>query len=335
MASAVIKTPSPDVFPINPDDVHIGARIGMFWPEKAAALGALMQRDGQNDPIKVVFRSERWELVTGLHRLQGARALRLPLVDAIEVKGSAAELRLIEASENIHRRDFGPIERALFVRSLADDAEARWSQGYEGLSAQQVGQVKRWERERAKVEGVVRPDDAADMEAAHSSAKLAGLYGWQDEVAESLGLSTRSLQRSLLIHRQLVAPFEVEIWETLARTAHGRNVSSLEALCRIRDVDVRRDTIDLLIDNPALRVDQALASVCDEAPQGKVRVSGQTKFIDGAGSNLDRMTAASQRSFAPVLAEKLKPSALIAVRDAIEARIAAEGIDELVGLDDD
>lgn len=316
-----------DVFPIAPEDVHIGARIGMFWPEKAAALGALMKRDGQNDPIKVVFADDRWNLITGLHRLQGARTLRLPWINAIEVKGSAAELRLIEASENIHRRNFGPIERALHVRAIADDAETRWSDGHEGMTPQQIGQIKRWEKERAKVEGVVRPDDAADMEAEYSGAKLAGLYGWQDDVAESLGLSTRSLKRYLFIHRQIVAPFEADIWEELARSAHGENLSSLEALCRIIDIDTRRATIDLLIDNPALKVDQALAIVDEKAPQPKVRVTGDTKYMNNAGANLSRLSASGWRSFAPALAETIKPSALHEVRAAIDARIAELGAD--------
>ncbi|PAL25514.1 ParB/RepB/Spo0J family partition protein [Sphingopyxis sp. GW247-27LB] len=330
MAAAPIDA-AVEVFPINPDDVYIPAGIGMFWPEEAAAIGASMKRDGQNDPIKVVFRNDRWELVAGRHRTHGARAMRLPWIYAIEVKGTAAELRLIEASENIHRRNFGPIERALFVRAIADDAEARWSEGHDGMTPQQIGQIKRWEKERAKVDGVVRPDDAANMEAEYSSAKLAGLYGWQDEVAETLGLSSRSLQRSLLIHRQLIAPFEPEVWEELARSPHGRNASSLEALCRIKDADARRDTIDLLIDNPALKVEQALAIVDEQAPQPKVRVTGDTKYMDNAGSNLARLSASGWRSFAPALAESIKPSALLAVRDAIEARIAELGADAVGG----
>lgn len=334
MATASIETATPDIFSLSPDNVHIGARIGLFWPEKAAALGALMQRDGQNDPIKVAFRDDRWNLVTGLHRLQGARALRLPSIDAIEVKGSDEELRLIEASENIHRRDFGPIERALFVRALADSAEARWSKGYEGLTPHQIGQIKRWEKERGKVGGVVRPEAAADMEAEYSSAKLAGLYGWQEEVAESLGLSPRSLQRSLLIHRQIVAPFESSIWEELARTAHGRNASSLEALCRIKDDDTRLATVDLLIDNPALSVAQAMAITDEQAPQPKVRVVGDTKYMNNAGANLARLSASGWRQFAGALAETIKPSALRDVRAAIDARIAELGAEESEGGDD-
>ena len=42
-----------------------------------------------------------------------------------------------------------------------------------------------------------------------------------------------------------------------------------------------------------------------------------------ATSNLDRLTASSWISLAPVIADKIKPSALKAMRDAIDARIAA------------
>ena len=337
MATAAPSIAEVEVFQINPADVHVGARIGMFWPEEAAALGALMARDGQNDPVKVTLKDDRWQLVTGLHRLQGARGLGLQWIDAIEVKGSANDLRRIEASENVERRNLRPLERALFVRAMADLAEERWSGDHQGLSPQQIGQIKRWETWRAKAPGVVRAGDAAAFEADSSSAKLAGLYGWQEDVAESLGLSTRNLQRSLLLHRQLIAPFEPELWEALARTDLGNKQSALLEIAGIVDEDTRRLVIDTIVGDDIgeiKSVADAMVAAGAKARANKPRVTGDTKFMNNAGSNLSRLTASGWRSFAPTLAEMVKPSALIALRDALDARIAEIGDQVGVGTDD-
>lgn len=313
-----------EVFKLSPAAVVVGRRIGLFWPEKASALGALMKRDGQNDPIKVRHKGSEWLLVTGLHRLRGAIEAGLETIDAIEVEASAAELVLIEASENIHRRDFGPIERALFVRRLADLAEARWSEGHDGLTAQQIGQVKRWERERQKAPGVVRADDAIEMESEYSAATIAGLYGWQEGVAEALGLSARSIRDSLKIHRQLIAPFEPELWELLARAPLGQKRAVLMELADIVDEATRRLVIDTIVEDDIgeiKSVADAMIAAGARAPANKPRLSGDTKWMNGAQSNLQRLSAAGWRSFAPTLVEMATPSVLVELRAAIDARL--------------
>ncbi|KTE24426.1 MULTISPECIES: ParB N-terminal domain-containing protein [unclassified Sphingopyxis] len=335
IAAATAPYAATEVFQINPADVRVGERIGLFWPEKAAALGALIARDGQSDPIKVIFNqlADQWQLVTGLHRLQGARGLGLQSIDAIEVKGTAAELLRMEASENLHRRDFGPLERAMFIRALADDAEARWSGDHAGLSAQQIGQVKRWERERAKAPGVVRADQAAAMESEHSAATMSGLYGWQEEVAESLGLSARSIRRSLLIHRQLIAPFERELVDELARTDLGKKQAALFELADIVDEGTRRLVIDTIIGDDAGEIGSvadAMIAAGAKARTEKPRLTGDTKHMNGAQSALSRLSVAGWKSFAPTLVEMVKPSALPVLMAEIEARMAELG-DSMIG----
>lgn len=337
MASAAQREFAPnEVFRLKPTDVHVGQRVGLFWPEKAAALGSLMQRDGQDAPIFVTFKNDRWELVAGLHRLQGARGLGLPWVQAIEVSGSADELLRIEVDENLPRRDFEPIERAMFIRAKVDLAEKRAVKVRGEASPQAVAAAARWEKVRDNV--AARPDDKVKAEAEHAECNNCTAYGWSEHVAESMGLSRRSLFLSLKIHRQLIAPFEPELVEALARSPLGRKQTALLELADIADENNRRLIIDTIVgdDEGQLKSvsDAMIAAGAKEAPQ-RVVASGQTKFIDNAGSNLDRMTAASQRSFAPVLAEKLKPSALLAARAAIDARIDALGGADAIGGDDD
>ena len=117
-----------NLFEVAPTHVDEGDRIGFLHEDKAAALGRLMAVDGQRDPIKVVANRKNadrpWRLVTGMHRLVGARMECIP-VWAIEVTGTVEELADLEASENLHRRPLAPIERAKFTAALVQAAQER------------------------------------------------------------------------------------------------------------------------------------------------------------------------------------------------------------------
>ncbi len=310
------------IIELEPNTIGQGNRIGLFWPDKAKAMGALMKRDGQNDPIKVRKGrkgEEPWVLVAGLHRLVGAMLEGLK-VQAIVVEGDALQLRLVEASENMHRRDFGPIEKALFVRALADVYEAQFTRDFGGASAQEIGQRKRWEAERDLVQN--GPEKLADIEADHSAATIAGLYGWQDQAASALGMSPRSLRDYLFIHRAIIAPLP-DHYEDLARHPIGEKRKTVMELAEIGDVENRRAVIDCLLEYPAgLTIAAAKEIVGIKAAAAKGKATGQSKFMDNAGSNLDRLSESAWRQFAPRLAAAIKPSALREVRDAIDARLA-------------
>lgn len=312
------------IIEIDPSTVGYSNRIGLLWPDKVEAMAALMQRDGQNDPIKVrksQVDGGDWMLVAGLHRLEGAKLAGL-MVKAIVVDGDATQLRLIEASENMHRRDLGPIEKALFVRALADVYEAQFTRDFGGASAQEIGQRKRWEAERGAAQH--RPDKLAEIEADHSAATIAGLYGWQKLAADALDMSPRSLRDYLLIHRQIIAPLP-DHYEDLARHPLGQKRANVMKLADIGDLGDRRAVIDCILEWPVgkITVEQAMAEVGCADPKGPAPAQGQTKFLNNAAANLDRLSASSWRSWAPTLAEKVKPSALIAVRAALDARIEA------------
>lgn len=317
-----------EVFKLHPATVIVGPRIGLFWPEKAAAIGAKMQRVGQNDPIKVTHKEGQWELVTGYHRLQGAIGLALDAIDAIEVAGTADDLLDIEASENLDRRDFEPIERALFVRAAVDLAERRAEKQRGGASPHQLAIAARWNRVKNNV--AVRLDEKAAAEAEYTECISCTAYGWSEEMADSLGMSRRSLFDSLKIHRQLIAPFERELWEELARVPLGRKKKSLVEIADIADEMTRRLVIDTIVGDEAgeiKSVDDAMIAAGARAAAAKVRLSGDTKHMNGAQSNLSRLSAAGWRSFAPTLVEMAKPAALRELRAAIDARLAELGDD--------
>ncbi len=318
---------------VDPHDIEDGPRIGLFWPEKADAIGALMRADGQNEPIKIRKNSKgtekTWLLVAGRHRKHGAIMHGIAQISALLAKGSAEQCREIEASENMDRRDIGPIEKAMFVRARADIYEGRFFDGQDGKSAQQVGQSKRWSS-KASQNILIDDEKHANLEADHSAATIAGLYGWQDDAAEAMEMSSRSLRDYLFIYRTVVMVAGTDESQggrvhALARHPLGQKRKSLIEIGKIKDTEARKAVIDLIASDH----DHQIASVTDAKikwglkPARPPAPEGQSKYMANATSNLDRLTASSWISLAPVIAEKIKPSALKAMRDAIDARIAA------------
>ena len=336
---------STEVISLDPNDIDVGERVGIYWPEKAAALGELIRTDGQRDPIKVRRNGNRasrpWRLVTGLHRLAAIQNEQLPAVLAIEVSGDEDELRAIEVSENLHRRDLGPIERAMHLRVLADLAHQKFAAGYEGLTDQQIGIRRRWDKikdsvaysaaDKAKAEA----DAIGDWSAEDSPAVECRTIGWQEDLAAGLKLKPRQLRDYLKVHRTLVAPFP-NLGIGFAQTPIASQLKACLAVADIVADDARAQLMRLIIDDPSIvTVDEAKVRLgLSPSKAGRDDQSqGQTAFMERAEKNLDRLSASSWRDWAPALAAKVKPSALIAVRDALNARIAAIGTAE-GGVDD-
>ncbi|PZU56615.1 MAG: hypothetical protein DI547_16200 [Sphingobium sp.] len=312
------------ILSINPDDIEIGERLGVFWPDKAAALGKLIAQDGQNDPIKVRKNGNRakkpWRLVVGLHRLEGVKMEGLRAIDAIEVWGNDEQLREIEASENVHRRALHPLERASFVRAVADAAEARMRGDHEGLTQQQIAVRARWNDVSRKADAVVPVEAKAEIEAGYTTAKLAVVYGWSAQVAEAMGLSERAMFRDLALHRGIIDPFPT-LWRDLAKhPVVGENASALREIVAVRNVNDREKVIAELLRFPALTVGEAKERCgigIGDARQTPP-ATGATKFMNNALSNIGRLSVGQQRDFLPALLKALKPSVI----DLLEAQIA-------------
>lgn len=318
------------VLAIPPADIEVRERIGLFWPAKAEAIGALMARDGQNDPIKVRKNGPnskmKWRLVAGLHRLEGAKMAALNAIDAIQVSGTDDDLRAIEASENIHRRSFAPIERACFVRAIADAAERQMLHHHDGLTQQQIAIRKRWEAVKAgRNAAALSPEESAIAEANHTTANFAGVYGWSDTVAAAMGMSARSIFLDLALHRAIVAPFP-DLYSDLARhPVVGENASALRELVAVKSEPVRGRLIRELLKYPALTVAGAKAQIGMGEPM-PLPQTGASKFMHNAEANIRRLSLEQQRSWAPTLAEEIKPQALRSFADAIAAKIEELGV---------
>lgn len=257
---------SAQLIELSPNDIDEGTRIGFLHEDKAAALGRLMAVDGQRDPIKVVRSwpkrsveeivaegKKPWRLVTGMHRLIGAR-LESMTVFAIEVSGTPEGLADLEASENLHRRPLAPIERAKFTAALVQAARERIAREHGDLGQQKLAIKARWDRVKAHE---ATAEQALKDETDDTCAKIAHVYGWEESVGEALGMSRRTIHNDLSLYRLLIEPFP-DLSEALSKhPVVGENASQLKIIAQIRDEQPRRQVIEALLADAELSADEA------------------------------------------------------------------------------
>lgn len=305
---------------LSPLHVDAGERIGFLHEDKAAALGRLMAVDSQRDPIKVVAnpkdKDRPWKLVTGMHRLVGARIEGLT-VFAIEVSGKPEALADLEASENLHRRPLAPIERAKFTAALVKAAQERIAREHGNLSHQKLGAKARWDRVKA---GESTAEQALKDETEDACAKFAQAYGWEDSVGEALGMSRRTIHNDLSLHRLLIEPFP-QLAEALSKhPVVGENASQLKAIAQVKDERQRRAVIELLLQDDELSADEARVRVGIDRPDGPAPVAYQKHFnaIEGGWS---RLGTAEKRQFLPKIAAMIPEGMKRELRDMLNREL--------------
>jgi ParB-like chromosome segregation protein Spo0J len=99
--------------------IYPGPRARLPVKARVTAMAASIERIGLHTPITVkpahrVVNGQRaavWEIVVGHHRFEAARKLGWSEI-AAEVIEDEAQARMWEISENLHRADLSPVERA-------------------------------------------------------------------------------------------------------------------------------------------------------------------------------------------------------------------------------
>lgn len=306
-----------------PGHVDEGNRIGFLHEDKAAAIGRLMAVDGQRDPIKVRANPKNpekpWDLVTGMHRLMGARIECIP-VWAIEVSGTAEELADLEASENLHRRPLAPIERAKFTAALVHAAQARIAREHGGLKQQKLAVKARWDRVK---QGETRAETALTDEVGDTCATIARVYGWEESVGEALGMSRRSIHNDLQLYRLVIEPFP-DLAEALSKhPVVGDNGKQLRDIAQVKVEAERRRVIEALLDDPELSADEAMV----QAGLGVTRGPDATpvahqKFFNQITGGWGRLTTPLKKQFLPNMAAMLDTPGLKAdMRDLLDREL--------------
>lgn len=313
-----------------PADVMIPERIGFLHEDKAAALGRLMAVDGQRDPIKVTRNlpskaiadvvaegKKPWRLVTGMHRLTGAAMEGIP-VFAIEVKGKPEDLADLEASENLHRRPLGPIERAKFTAALVTAAQERIAREHGELDQYQLGAKARWDRVK---HGEETADQALQHETQDAADKMSAAYGWQESVADALGLDQRTIRRDLALYRLIIQPFG-DLAEALAKhPVVGENGAQLKAITQVKDEALRRKVIEALLADPEIGVDDAKIAAGLEGFRPLATPVAHQKHIDAVTNNWKRLSVPQQRQFLPKFVELLTPEMKRSLRDQLNQEL--------------
>ena len=158
-----------------------------------ARLVESMARLGLRTPISVRMDDDDVVLVAGRHRLEAARRLGWDRIDAVYIDGDETDARLWEISENLHRAELSPVERAEHIdewrrlvvdkTQLASKGVGRPSQGHHetanalGVShdavrrAEKIASLAPEVREQAKAEGWSQQrllDMARDADAAEA-----------------------------------------------------------------------------------------------------------------------------------------------------------------------
>lgn len=276
---------------LRPEEIDATDRLRPIDPVWAEALAGVMQAEGQRTPIEVCRLPGKtgYKLVTGGHRHAAAEMKGLYLRAEI-VTNDAAERRLREISENLHRLDLAPLDRATFVAELVALHKVR-----AGLDPAQDGRAAsvnaRWQK-------------ALQDEAEDTNDTMSFVYGWSDQVAEQLGFSKRTVERDLLLVRR-IAPSTIE---TLRRRNHAtlRNASQLRALAKLTDVEQSK-VLSLLIHAdmkikgaPFATVTEAIAAMADkQAP------SPDAKRLNAFIGNFGRMGLAEKKGALSQLAGML------------------------------
>ncbi|MEM6907399.1 MAG: hypothetical protein AAF494_01865 [Pseudomonadota bacterium] len=312
-----------EVMLLEPEDIYVPERIGFLHEDKAVALGRLMAVDGQRDPIKVVLRKgspkQKWQLVVGRHRLRGAELEQVGIW-ALEVHGDADYLADLEASENLHRRPLGPIERAKFTAALVQAAQARLAREHGELSQHQLAVKARWDRVR---HGQENADGALRDEVEDTYAKMAGVYGWEETVGDALDISKRTIHRDLALYRLLIEPFPDLIEQLSKHPVVGENASQLKLIGQVRDEAARRRVIEALLADHEIGADDARIVAEVDRPAGPAPLPHQ-KYFNAIEGSWARLALAQKREFLLKIPAMLTAEMKRELRDQLSREIEAE-----------
>lgn len=273
-AAMVREVPGPvaadQVFDIPVDLIEMGERlrpIDMVWAE---ALGAIMEREGQHQPVEVYRLPGRqtFALAHGGHRLAAARNRGWATIRGFIKSGSAAQRLRSEISENLWRKGLSPLDRAAFVAALHEQLRVEAGIAPD-TSLHQLAANKRWKAEA---------DDA--------SRTMRQAFGWAADVALQLGVDRATIYRDLALFRGLLPGVAAQ----LAETPTGRNAAQLRTLAKLPD-DQQRAAAALILSGEARSAGEAIAAL-----QNRVKPTDEGKRLSAFLGSYQRMGRAERKA---------------------------------------
>ena len=234
------------IYLVDIDQIDPTGGLRPLNPAWVEALAALMDRDGQQEAIEIYPTKTGFGVTAGRHRLAAASLLGWKQIDADIQNRDRLDRAAREVSENLFRQELSPLDRAAFVAKQIEIERARAGVA-EDATPQSVAAKARWS-ERLKTEAA----DASDI--------MSRAYGWTDQVAQSLGLNRRTIERDLELHRRL----SPEVAAAIRTTPVASNASQLRALARMSETDQRLVT-GLIVEGTAKGVTDAAAILNQKA----------------------------------------------------------------------
>lgn len=249
------------------DEIAMGERLRPVDRNWASALGQIIAVEGLKTPIEVCRLPGKtgWTLVAGAHRLAAHVEQGFAYIKAIVVDADRVERLLREVSENLWRKDLNPLDRASFVARLVDlhKVRAGVDPAKDGRSAS--AQV-RWQK-------------ALKDEASSANDTVSVAYGWSDEVAEQIGVSRRTIERDLLLHRRL-SPANLFHLREVNHPVLG-NAAQLKALAKL-EAAKQIEVTDLLRHGVVKTVSDAIATL-EQKPRQSAEDKRLSAFIGAFG----------------------------------------------------
>jgi ParB-like chromosome segregation protein Spo0J len=101
-------------------EIVVGARLRELDDEKVREIAESMARSGQRHAITVRRVGDQVMLVTGRHRLEGAKVLDWQDIEAEFIAGDDIDVQLWEIAENLFRAELTVLERAAHVAKYVE-----------------------------------------------------------------------------------------------------------------------------------------------------------------------------------------------------------------------
>jgi ParB family chromosome partitioning protein len=265
-----------EIIAVPADQIDFGERLRELDREWVHALGHIMLVEGQNIPIEIcrLPGRRRYTLVAGAHRLAAFQTyLDLGDIHARVVSADAAERELREISENLWHPGLKPVDRAAFVAKMHDLLRAK--AGITGQASPQVIAANaRWQKALKAA-----ADDASDT--------MSHAYGFTTEMAERAGLTKKSIERDLMLHRRLKRSAILRI--PASHPIMG-NATQLRALAKL-EFGEQGQVADLIADGHAKSVAEALGILGQKARKPEPEDKRLSAFIGSFG----RMSLAEKK----------------------------------------
>lgn len=234
--------------------------------EHVANLAVSFGEIGQRTPISISLVAPddpqrddyTYWLNAGGHRFEAAILRGWSDIDAILEDDDALTARIAEVDENLIRRDYTELERAM---ALAARLEA-WSARHPDRAVQSE-------------DGHVHAKRGRPKKMAHGAP--ISTMGFAEDAAKAGGFSTDTVKRALAVYRGIPAGLQ----ERLLGTGIAANPGALRQLANIADKDEQLRVADVLLDGKAKKVSDAIAIAAGNAPLSAVQtpVDDQVKAL--------------------------------------------------------